>query len=67
MIDPIIIFDRVGRRISIEREEIMEVSEGGREIKECLTTVKLYNGKHILTDETVESLTQRIDRYHPSM
>ena len=67
MIDPIVIFDRVGRRIAIGREEIMELSEGGLGIKEKFTTVTLYNGKHISTDESVESLTQRIDRYHPSM
>ncbi len=73
MIDPIIIFDLVGRRIAIGREEIKEVSEedhhyaGRRPTVGCqrITIIKLYDGRHYQTDESVESLTQRINRFHP--
>lgn len=67
MTDPIIIFDLVGRRIVIGREEIKEVSEGYRSIDERIRFVELYDGKCLLTDETLESLIQRINRYHPAM
>ncbi len=67
MIDPIIIFDRKGRRLAIGREEIKELSEGGRNVNERFTTVVLYDGHHYETDESLESLMQRIHRFNPAM
>lgn len=67
MINPIVIETVHSGRITVGREQIIRLTEWGPTINKKYTEVELSSGKKLQTEEALESLMQRINRFHPEM